>query len=210
MKKISSLFSLYMLLFLALSQVCNATPTSDSGCCCGSQVTLEGKVSAFFPFSHRVREIYADVWPNYGLELSYISPYRVGGWIGVDYTEHKGHSISEGDRTRLMLVPATLGIKYNQKFQSWLEGYAGLGIICGWVKIHDHSPFVTRHLHKTAVGGIVKAGINFYPMTHLLLDLFVDYQYLKFTFHNRNFPFVERTNLNMSGLRVGLGVGIKF
>jgi hypothetical protein len=227
MKKIPFLLSLSVLTLVP--QLCSATSdsiprtttsrdTSDDRVCCSSHTTLEGKVSAFFPFSHKVREIYTDVWPSYGVELSYIGSHCVGMWIGVDYAERYGRSIRERshcclerDRTHLRLVPTTLGLKYTQKFYSWLECYAGLGASCGWVSVHDHSRFVTRHLHKAAAGGVAKVGINFYPTARVFVDLFVDYQYLKFKFHNsEGHRFIERTTLNMSGLRGGAGVGVKF
>ena len=172
------------------------------------QVFLEEKAAYFHPVNGKIRDIYASGMGLYGFELSFPTWRYIYGWASGSYMSHVGHSIGEHSRTRVQLVPLGIGIKFVYTV-SCFDLYAGIGGLGTYFHTKDQSHFVISSTSKWAAGGIAKVGIFIHPAKSFFIDLFGDYSYMKFDFHNGN-KKVVRHNVDFSGWSVGGGLGWLF
>jgi len=79
------------------------------------------------------------------------------------------------------------------------------------LRIHDHSHYVKEHTSKNAFGGIAQTGIYYFFAKRYFADFNFEYLYQHFYFsHHEDRPHVKRTNLDLSGIKIGAGLGIQF
>jgi len=192
--------------------------------CCGSlDIAVDARVAYYHPSSSKVRRIYGDGWADYQLEISKEigSEWRV--WAGVSGFSRKGDSIGFHDKTRLQLLPISLGLKYDYPFTCNLDVFVGGAASYSFLRIHDHSEYVREHTRKQNWGGVVQSGLNYRFSDWGVVSLFADYFFQRFRFHdshrhsslyfsndNDGHRFVERFSLDMSGYKVGVGLGATF
>ena len=164
------------------------------------------RVAAFRPSSKLFRKIYKDWGAIYQLESNkrIFECSDLYGWANVGYYSESGHSRGIREKTRISLVPITLGLKYMICILPNTSAYLGIGGGGTFVHIHDHDHFL-EHTNKTAWGGILKSGIRYNFLECTFLDLFVDYSYMHLQFHSNH-----RKNANVGGLMIGGGIGIYF
>ena len=112
-------------------------------------------------------------------------------------------------RTRIQIVPVTLGLEYVYAFNNVFEAYVGLGPRYFYVNVHNHSPYVRKVDSKSGVGGAFRAGGLINVTKHWVIDFFGDYSLKKMHFTGSN-SRVQRHDLYLSGLSLGLGVGYRF
>lgn len=167
----------------------------------------EFRLAAFRPSSELFREIYDDWGVMYQLESNkrLLKCSNVYGWINVGYYSGSGHSRGIKKRTRISLVPFTLGLKYMCCIFPKTTAYLGIGGGGTYVDIHDHDHFLSEHTHKAAWGGILKSGIRYNFWECSFFDFFVDYSYMHLEIHGDH-----RNNANVGGLMIGSGIGIYF
>ncbi len=212
-KKCSSLAigaSLLVLSSFAASQL-NAVECSSVK----SGFEVSARAAAFVPSSHKIRKIYNDAWGDYQLEFGQSIYKSLSIWAGGQYTYSNGHSRSGSDtiraRTKIQLAPVSLGLKYNFFFGSCTSIYLGAGPTYTFLRIHDHWPFVHRHISKAGVGGLFKIGAKHYFTRLFFVEGFVDYLVQRFHFHNSNSgPFVQRHELFMDAVIAGGSIGLHF
>jgi len=176
-----------------------------------SGLEVETKVSAFIPSSSVIRRIYSDVIPYYELEISkpFWNDWQV--FLGVGYLSNEGHAIGCDHKTSLRLIPVTLGLKYVSRINSLIDLYAGAGACVSFLKNKDHSPFVHENISDQALGGIFKLGLIYRIKQHIFIDIFTEYLYQHFSFrHHYEDHYTIRHNLNMSGIKIGAGLGYNF
>jgi hypothetical protein len=183
-------------------------------CCnwsCGD-LAVEGRVAYFRPSSKKVQEIYGDGWADYQIEISKGFGENWRAWLGVSGFEKSGHSLGFHDKTKLSLIPVTLGAKYLFCLDACTKLYVGAGICYSSLSIKDHSNYVHEHISKGRVGGLFQVGVYYVFTEHFFADIFVDYLYQRFDFSKSHdySQYVERHDLNLSGFKVGGGIGIKF
>lgn len=204
-------FLLTLLLFLSLE-----LPAVNWDCCeswLPAGASLEVRASYFRPTSKKVRKIYSDGWAVYGVRGSLNFCSNVQAWLGVDWSSNKGRSIGLKDRTQLRLVPITFGMNYLFNLTPCAQFYLGGGACYSILRIKDHSPYVKEHISKRTWGGIIETGINYYFTQCFFADLFVDYLFQRFCFSNSHSgysSYVERHNVDVSGFRIGGGLGVSF
>lgn len=209
------------------SNSCNPCNPCDTYCddacdpcqpdCCNSwfdfsTFSVEARYSAFFPLSSRARDIYKDALPCLELQGNINVTDNIIGFLSAGYIWSSGRSIGLGDKTELSLIPVVLGGKYLWCISDSLEAYLGAGVAYTWLRTHDHSDFVRKHTHKGTFGGVAQAGFYYHLCNNVFFEGFVDYIYQRFHFGDRNEGnrFVEGVNVNLSGLKVGVGVGTSF
>ena len=178
---------------------------------CLSGFEVETKVSAFFPSSKIIRRIYSDTVPYYELEIAktFCNDWQV--WLGVGFLSNDGRAIGCKNKTSFRLIPITLGLKYLYSVNSCMDLYTGAGACWSFLKNKDHSPFVHKNISDEALGGIFKLGFIYRIKERVFIDIFTEYLYQHFSF-KRHYEdhYTIRHNLNMSGLKIGLGLGFNF
>lgn len=178
---------------------------------CLSGFEVETKVSAFFPSSKMIRDIYSDVTPYYEFEIAkpFCNDWQV--WLGVGYLSNEGHAIGCKNKTSFRLIPVTFGLKYIYSITDRMNLYTGGGGCWSFLKNKDHSSFVHENISDNALGGIFKIGFIYRVKESIFIDLFTEYLYQHFSFHHHYAKhYTIRHNLNMSGFKVGLGLGFNF
>lgn len=184
--------------------------------CCGDSfgIDAEVRVAYYSPESHKVREIYGTGWADYQLELSKTIYGGWRGWLGVSGFSRHGHSIGEGDSTSFQLVPVSLGLKYDYCINRCLDVFVGGAASYGFLSIRDHSPYVHQHIHKGTWGGLVQTGAKYHFCDYAYVSAFFDYLFMQYDFHGSSScvstGYVERTNVNLNGYKVGVGLGLSF
>jgi outer membrane protein len=178
---------------------------------CSSEFEVEAKVSAFFPSSKIIRRIYSDVIPYYELEIAqrFCNDWQV--WLGAGYLSKDGHAIGCKNKTSFRLIPVTLGLKYLCSVNHCMDLYTGAGACWSFLKNKDHSPFVHKNISNEALGGIFKLGLIYRVKENIFIDIFTEYLYQHFSF-KRHYEdhYTLRHNINMSGFKVGGGLGFIF
>jgi len=173
-------------------------------------VLVEGKAGYFYPTSHKFRKIYGNGNGIYGLEVSCQAWKGLYGWASGSYFTDWGRSVGEKNRTRVTLVPLAAGLKYLFLVCSHLDLYVGAGVLGTYLHTKDHSPFVIKSVSKWGVGGIWKAGALVEIYKRLFADVFLDYSYMKISFHNTHHGKLVRHTADVSGVSAGGGIGYRF
>jgi hypothetical protein len=173
--------------------------------------SIEGRVSYFHPFSKRIRNIYKNGWPIYELQInqSYCCNTWTA-WLGGSWMGERGHSSCQHNKTRFQLGALRFGLQRQFCLSSCLQFYVGGGLSCNFLRIHDKSSYVKRHTSRNAFGGIALAGIYYYFCERYFLDLNLEYQYQKFRPAHRSRHNVQRHRADLSGIKVGGGLGLLF
>lgn len=232
--------SIFMLLSLSLlaEDCCN----SCEDCCDASWgITAEARVAYYHPSSKKVRRIYGDGWADYQFELSK-SFKSFGGlfgsrgcgsnceeneiewriWAGVSGFSRKGESIHFHDDTRLQLIPISLGVKIFYPLFCNIKAFIGGAVCYSFLRIHDDSDYVHKHIRKEDWGGLLQSGLAYNFCDWGVVSVFFDYFFQRFHFHDTHYSsfyrssyyyddgYIERYNLNMNGYKVGVGLGLTF
>jgi len=197
----------------------------DLGCdfCQPLDISVEVRTAYYHPSSSKVRRIYGDGWADYQLEISkgIYCDWKV--WMGVSGFSRKGDSIGFHDETKLRLIPVYFGVKYEFPcFDSFKLFVGGAGCY-SFLRIEDHSDYVHRHTNKEEWGGLIQSGLTYQFWECAYVSFFLDYFFQEFSFrtshhhssrsgsgHYEHSGYVERNNLDMSGYKVGVGLGYTF
>lgn len=185
--------------------------------CSLSGTMIEIRGAAFFPASHRFRHIYGNVQSDAEIEASTEWNCSYDVWTNFSWLSKKnrnrpiayGYSGSyetESGRlkSRIKLPNVSAGFKYTFPLPCMASNfklYAGLGIILGRVYLDNRTHFMHEKTSKVAFGGVIKTGFNYFITRRVFLDFFADYIYQPVHFHR---------NINVGGLKVGGGLGMKF
>lgn len=234
MKFILAFFLAPFSIFLSLSLL------AGDFCCDSSWgIRAEARVAYYHPSSKRVRRIYGDGWADYQLEISK-SFKGFGGlgnecgysllediewriWTGISGFSRKGDSIGFHDDTKLQLIPINFGLKIFYPICCNTSIFIGGAACYSLLRIHDDSNYVHEHIRKENWGGLFQAGITYDFCNWAYVSAFFDYYFQRFHFHDDKLSsysgssyfynssrYVERFDLNMSGYKVGVGLGISF
>lgn len=199
---------------------------ANSSCCDSSLgIAAEARVAYYHPTSKKVRRIYRDGWVDYQFELS--KSFKGFGsligndlewriWTGVSGFSRKGDSIHFHDDTRLQLIPVSLGLKVFYPIFCNVKAFIGGAACYSFLRIHDDSNYVHKHVHKENWGGLIQSGLNYQFCNWGFVSVFFDYFFQRYHFHDKkhvssyNSCFIKRSNLNMNGYKVGVGLGVIF
>jgi opacity protein-like surface antigen len=178
---------------------------------CLSGFEVETKVSVFIPSSKIIRRIYSDAMPCYefGISKKFCNDWQV--CLDAGYVSDRGHAIGCKKKTNFRFIPLTLVLKYYYPLSSCIDCYAGLGPSWSFFKNKDHSHFVHKSISKEALGAIFKLGFIYAVKDYIFLDIFTEYLSQHFSF-KRHYAdhYTIRHHLNMSGLKIGVGLGFNF
>lgn len=169
-----------------------------------AKVECETKVrgAAFIPTSHLFREIYGTAAGNFDAEFAVKVYSHLQVWVNIDYTAQHGHSLGFRSPTSINIVNGSFGLKSPYDINGSLTVYAGIGPTFGRIQIKDKSQISgCSTCSKTAVGFVVKSGLDFFFTKCTFIDVFVDYVYQNAQFQR---------HVSASGVRIGVGLGVTF
>jgi len=173
-----------------------------------NDVLVEAKAALFRPSSDRFRNIYSTDG-LYGGEISCQVWRNLFLFGSGSYFHTSGTSIGGKSKTKITFVPLAVGVKQFFTFKT-VSLYVGGGVVDAYMHIKDNSPYVIQHTSKWKMGWLAKVGANFNLNTRLFLDLFSEYYFVKVNFHDTDGKKVTRHQADLSGLAIGIGLGIKF
>jgi hypothetical protein len=181
-------------------------------------VMVNTRVSYFHPISRPLKRIYSEGWVDYGVEISSELNDNLLIWTGVNGFSKKGktheleYSENRDRSTRLQVIPLSLGFKYLTSLTCNTQFYIGIGGCYNFLRLRERSYDFHEHHHKQAFGWVGQLGIysSFYDW--ISLNVFADYVEQRFHFSSSSsYSDVRHHNkLNVSGVKVGAGIGVFF
>ena len=200
MKLFNRIFAFAILLLVA-----NFISTRD--------VILEFKGAYFLPTNDIFKSLFHRGGALYGPELTVqVCPESCWyAFASVDFLKAHGRSIPECDPTTVKLLPLAFGLKYfvPQWFEC-VDFYAGLGFQAMNVRTKDCINGVQSVFANWGFGGIAKAGSYWYLPCNFVLDIFIDYSFLKVDRCGNACECFNYPKANVSGAIFGIGLGYKF
>ena len=169
------------------------------------ELQLEYRTAAFFPFSHRFRDLYGNVGTNYQIEARTTNCFETCGctcfetWANLDYFSKQGRS-NHCCKSRVDILNVSLGMNYVLPICYYLDAYAGIGGCVARVELKNKSCCFHEKNYKNPAGILVKTGLRYYIETYCFLDFFADYLYQPVRYHHR---------VDIGGFRTGVGIGIR-
>jgi hypothetical protein len=167
-----------------------------------AETNFEVRSAAFFHSSKHFRKIYGKVGANYQMEASIKSPYHCfATWANVDWLTKRGRSERYLGHNKISIGNISLGIKFPYQFSDRMTAYVGIGASLAKIWLKNKGLSHHENHSKLACGGVLKSGIYYYITKCIFVDLFVDYLYQPIHFKKLD---------DVSGLKTGVGVGVKF
>lgn len=133
-------------------------------------------------------------------------------WLDAGYFQKEGKAIGGQEKLELKLATLTLGLKGIYYFNSCAAVYAGAGPRLFMMMLDNDSPFVRGDDNEIGIGGGFDAGFWFFPIPqwpHFFFDAFADYSWKKMKVEPDEISSLD-SDTDVSGLSVGLGIGVRF
>lgn len=213
MKTFSRLMGFSLILFSTAFGANTCPSVASETKCCGYY--LDVNIAYFRPNASVLREIYSSAWGyaqvNFDATVARDFCCNTSGlfWSAVGIMYQEGYTESGSDAC-YRAIPFTLGGKLNYNWCNW-DLYAGLGMRFFFTRFTDCSGYVDNEIRKTAFGGAASLGARYLFSNCLYFHTFVDYSFQAYLNQpDQQMPFVEGSSLDVSGLAVGAGIGVKF
>jgi hypothetical protein len=172
-------------------------------------VLVEGKGNCFISTNDTYTDIYGRATGGGGFEITGGAYKHLYGFLSVDAFHKSGHSIGFCSPTTVTFVEIGLGLKYFVPF-SCGDFYLGLGALPTWLKTNDCAPYVIHEQSHWGCGGIAKVGVYFDLPKSFIVDIFVDYAFVKIEGECcPNIGTIPNT-AHLNGVIVGAGLGYRF
>lgn len=180
------------------------------------ETILEFKGAYFLPTNSCFKDIYGNGSAMYGPELT-VQLCEDKNWYAfasIDYFQKKGKSLGLCNFTKVKLIPLTFGMKYFlPTCRDRVSFYTGLALVAENVRTNNCSQFVEQDQSTWGIGGIVKVGTYCYLPHNFLIDMFIDYSFVKagsgLCKYQDSFV-VQPLKANVSGALFGVGLGYSF
>lgn len=183
-------------------------------------VSAEARVVYYRPVSKRVRRIYGSGWADYQLEIakrfSVCNGLEWSIFAGVSGFSVQGRSYSYKDKTRLDLIPISLGLKFLFPLCYNIDFFLGGAGCYSFLHIKDNSHYVHKDRKKEGWGGLAQTGFYYYPCRNVAFSLYADYLFQKFHFNgdrlssSHSSDYVQEHTVNLDGYSVGGGISFIF
>lgn len=224
MKNVIFLFTLFLLPLSLLATDC--IPDCDTE----TDWTLEVRGAYYYLPNKSIEKVYTSNWLDYQVEVAKrIHPF-VEVWGGMCWANKHGHtrrkygpySYAFEDKTKMSVLPVSLGLKAVYPLFPYVDVYMGAGVSYSFLRIKNfckehysdwglsHSPF-KKAIYKNQFGGVFKLGFQVAMSTTTFLDFFVDYYLQRFHLsHKVDSRDIFRRNVDCSGFKFGAGFGVYF
>ncbi len=138
---------------------------------------VEMKAGYFFFASQKLRDVYG----SGGFEIQASGSYPIKRELhiygSVGFLEAWGNSTHFDQGTTLWEIPVDVGLKPILRITSYADWYIAVGPRYFYVHQSNHSSFVDQTVSKNGIGLFANTGFHFFPIDHLLVDLFGEYSY---------------------------------
>lgn len=177
-------------------------------------IIVEFKGAFFHPTDSCFKALYGSAAALFGPEIT-VDICNTKKWYAfasIDYLKKNGCSIGLCNTTTMRMLPLAFGLKYFKPV-GCADLYAGLGFQPIHLKTSNCSPHVIQHTSRWGIGGIAKLGAYLDLPCNLLLDLFVDYSFVKTACPQLCQPELGTLlsrKANISGVILGVGLGYRF
>lgn len=172
-------------------------------------VIVEAKAAYFLPTNSRFRDIYGNGSGQYGAEVTCKIFRQLYGFASADFFNKKGKSVNFCSPTTVNIINLGIGLKYLFPFCVG-DFYLGLGALPTRLHTTDCSPYVVKNRTKWGCGGIAKIGTYFNLPKSFVVDLFVDYSFVKIPFNCCSKLNLEGHSARANGASFGAGLGYRF
>jgi len=184
--------------------------------------SAEVRVAYFYPHSGRVRDLCADHWTDFQLELhSKLCPaWEL--WLNTSYSQNDGRShvksfCCEEDgcdkkfkkTMRVKLLPITLGVKRYFYCDGCFRPYVGAGIGVVYARVSNNLKYVNSLENRFGFAALLKLGAVYDFSTCVFLDVFADWAINCIDFDKKR-GCNSQYHPQMGGLKAGLGLGYRF
>lgn len=174
---------------------------------CGD--TLQVRYSSQSINSHDLREIFGHQLRECSVEGSKSLTPSIEAWGNVGYGKKRGHSVGLSNNTTLKLTPISAGLNWIFLPDGNFQPYVGAGVAYNQLITEDGSPAdIQSRVKKWQLGAVVKSGIRYQFYEGFFINMFLDYAHQRFSFSSTD-RLVSRNDVNLSGFKFGLGVGIQ-
>ena len=186
-------------------------PQEEVPCICAKspQPLLEFKAGYFIFSSEKLRKVY----DQGGVDIQLSTSYPVWRWLqiygSIEYLQRHGSSLNARQKTSIWEVPLSLGLKPVIEICQSMSYYLALGPRYFFVHAHNRSTFVDKNISQNGFGGFVNTGLHFFPVAHLLIDVFAEYSYGRLHFHPSKTNVYGRA-VQVGGFAFGAGLGYAF
>ncbi len=176
-------------------------------------LSLELKGGFFLPEDSTLREIYSpggsDVQLSFSFPLFKKNFFQMKGYTSLEFIYMEGESLNTKEKTTLMQIPYSLGVKPTFSMGSYSTYYLTLGPKYFYILQRNDSSFVDKKNGTHVFGGFINTGLNIFLYPSLFLDIFAEYSYGKGDFSS-SLENVFAKKINIGGFTFGLGLGWSF
>jgi hypothetical protein len=153
------------------------------------------------------------VYYGEGADIQLSSTYTVWNWVqlyaAVDYLRRRGLFLEAEEKTFITEIPVSFGIKPFVELSSKSQYFLALGPQYIYVHQHTRSATGDRNTSDHGFGGFLKTGFTFFPISHLVIDAFLEYTFgwadLNFSEEDVSFRTVQ-----IGTIAFGAGLGWTF
>ena len=124
-------------------------------CLVGSSLNadlIEFRAGYFHPTDSTMRKVYDKGGLDLQIAASNFIWKRFQLFQGFEYIMRNGKSLGTPESTEMRIFTYGLGVKYPFKISSWVDYYLTLGPKFFFVRVHNDSSFVNKHLNESGVG----------------------------------------------------------
>lgn len=167
-----------------------------------SDWTAELRAAYLYPSGSRFREVYNDGGLEGQFEVARRLYDRWHGWGNITYFQRAGRSTETKERTRINIVPLSVGFKYELRCYDLVHPYVGFGGCYSFVTVHDHTEG-KKHFNRQNFGFVAKSGLIVNFTAAVIGDFFVDYMHQRIRNYHRHY-------VDVGGFKFGAGIGYRF
>lgn len=187
-------------------------PSLSSSCCPDNSWYLAVKPCYYFLEDKDMKQFFGTGGFAFRAETGCVLRGPLMIWVDGGYYQETGTAIGGTEKLDLKLATMTLGLKWIYYFSSWAGIYAGAGPRLFLMMLHNDSPYVRGDDNEIGIGGGFDAGLWLFPVPqwrNFFFDLYADYSLKNMHVGEDEISSLD-SNIDLSGLSVGLGIGFRF
>lgn len=174
-----------------------------------SEPLVELKTGYFFFSDSKMRKIFDRGGEDIQLAGSFCIYRNFQLYTSAGYISRHGRSLHGYQKTRLNMIPVSVGIKPVFCLNNQVDLYATIGPRYLYVHQHNDSSYVNKKITRNGIGMFLGTGLLLRPCDGFVVDVFAEYSYARLHYHShrRN---VEGHSAQFGGFTVGGGLGYSF
>ncbi|WP_420421862.1 hypothetical protein [Simkania sp.] len=165
------------------------------------QISLSGRIAAFFPQSSRFQRIYGHSLPVYGAQVTAQWHPSWELWTTLDGYSKDSRKYTDQTNSSVTTFTLSVGINYLFKPMPKLDLGLGLGPILGVIHLNNRSWSKREKTTSFLTSGVARLDTRWWIQPNVFFTLFTDYSY--------QLTFLQN-HVNVGGTKLGVGLGGKF